>query len=128
LGAGSDGGGNGATVTAGAGGVTVAAGGVVGLEQAVSTKPISITIDRRMSRLNSLSNRLIIPAIISAPDGYFLGAGLGRGPTPTPVFPPPDGPLSVPALGGRLVPPLARTLVQALPKHSVQSSPWLAQQ
>ena len=49
MGAGGDGGGNGATVTVGAEGVTVGAGGVVGLEQAGSAKPISITIDRRMS-------------------------------------------------------------------------------
>jgi hypothetical protein len=55
LGAGGDGGGNGATVTVGAGGVTVAAGGVVGLEQAASAKPISITIDRRMSLSAALS-------------------------------------------------------------------------
>ena len=48
MGAGGDGGANGATVTVGAEGVTVAAGGVVGLEQAASAKPISITIDRRM--------------------------------------------------------------------------------
>ena len=48
LGAGGDGGGNGATVTFGVGRATVGAGGVVGLEQAASAKPISITIDRRM--------------------------------------------------------------------------------
>ena len=46
---GAGGGGNGATDTVGAEGVTVGAGGVVGLEQAASAKPISITIDRRMS-------------------------------------------------------------------------------
>src|SRR6516165_2119854 len=40
----------------------------------------------------------------------------------------PDGPLFVPALGGRLAPPLALTLLQALSKHSVQSSPRLVQQ
>ena len=44
MGAGGDGEGNGATVTVGAGGVAVGAGGVVGLEQAASAKPISITI------------------------------------------------------------------------------------
>ena len=48
MGTGGDGGGNGATVTVGAEGVTVGAGGVVGLEQAASAKPISITIDRRI--------------------------------------------------------------------------------
>ena len=49
MGAGGDGGGNGATVTVGVGRATVGAGGVVGLEQAASAKPISTSIDRRMS-------------------------------------------------------------------------------
>ena len=59
MGAGGDGGGNGATVTVGAGGVTVGAGGVVGLEQAASAKPISITIDRRMSLSDTISKNLM---------------------------------------------------------------------
>jgi len=59
LGAGGDGGGNGATVTVGAEGVTVGAGGVVGLEQAASAKPISITIDRRMSLSDTTSKNLM---------------------------------------------------------------------
>ena len=48
MGANGDGEGNGATVTVGA-------GGVVGLEQAASAKPISITIDRRMSLSDTYS-------------------------------------------------------------------------
>jgi hypothetical protein len=59
LGAGGDGRGNGATVTVGAGGVIVGAGGVVGLEQAASAKPISITIDRRMSLSDTTSKNLM---------------------------------------------------------------------
>ena len=52
MGAGGDGEGNGATVTVGA-------GGVVGLEQAASAKPISITIDRRMSLSDTISKNLM---------------------------------------------------------------------
>ena len=59
MGAGGDGGGNGATVTVGAEGVTVGAGGVVGLEQAASAKPISITIVRRMSLSDTTSKNLM---------------------------------------------------------------------